>query len=87
MIKYSFNVDDKDEVMNILVQQTMVDVANELGLVLTISYKKFGEPRTGPKGLKVGIIDPTLPRVDVMDKGEKKERIKASIKDWRHKIR
>lgn len=67
MVKYSFSVDDKNKTMQILLQDEMVDLANRLGLMLTVSYKDFGESRTSPRE-------------------EKKQKIKASIKDWKHRI-
>lgn len=59
MVKYSFDVDDKDKVMQDMLSDEMVNLANKWGLILTISYKKFGEPRYQPEevGKKIGIED------------------------------
>ena len=77
MVKYSFSVDDKNKTMQILLQDEMVEVANRLGLVLTVSYKELGKYKM--------IKDKKTYEIKL--KTEKKQRTKESIKDWKHKIR
>ena len=52
MISYRFEIADEDETLQILVQDSMVDIANEFEINLIISFKNYKKKKKTKKAMK-----------------------------------